>query len=82
MGSTRPQLIAQFMSETLALTITATLLSIALIPFLLKAFSGYIPEAITFNRIFQPNIIAFIIALMLRGEPAGRALPFPGPVRF
>ncbi len=65
MGSTRPQLIAQFMSETLALTITATLLSIALIPFLLKAFSGYIPEAISFNRVFQSNIIAFIIALVL-----------------
>lgn len=65
MGSTRGQLIGQFMSETLALTIAATLLSIALIPFLLKAFSGYIPEAVTFYRVFQPNIIAFIITLVL-----------------
>lgn len=64
MGSTKRQLIAQFLNETLALTVIATLLSIALMPLLLKAFADYIPEEVTFSRILQPDILAFIIALM------------------
>ncbi|NII28028.1 FtsX-like permease family protein [Pseudoflavitalea sp. X16] len=65
MGSTRRQLVAQFLNETLALTIIATLLSIALMPLLLKAFADYIPEGVTFSRIIEPNIITFIIALVV-----------------
>lgn len=65
MGSTKRQLIAQFMNETGALTIIATLLSIALLPLLLKAFADYIPEGVTFSRIMEPGIIVFIIALMV-----------------
>jgi putative ABC transport system permease protein len=64
MGSTKRQLIAQFLNETLALTIIATLLSIALMPLLLKAFADYIPEGVTFSRIMEPSIIVFIIALV------------------
>ena len=65
MGSNKRQLIAQFMNETLALTIIATLLSIALMPLLLKAFADYIPEGVSFNRIMEPGIIGFIIALVV-----------------
>lgn len=64
MGSTKRQLIAQFLNETLALTLIATLLSIALMPLLLKAFADYIPEGVTFSRIIEPNILAFMIALV------------------
>lgn len=65
MGSTKRQLVAQFLNETLALTMIATLLSIALMPLLLKAFADYIPEGVTFSRIIEPNIITFIIALVV-----------------
>lgn len=65
MGGTKSQLMAQFLHETLALTIIATLLSIAFVPSLLKAFSDYIPEGITFSHLFEPGIIAFIIALVI-----------------
>lgn len=65
MGGSRGQLIAQFLNETLSLTVVATLLSIALIPWLLQLFSGYIPEGVTFDRLLQPGIIAFIIALVI-----------------
>jgi putative ABC transport system permease protein len=65
MGSSKGRLIAQFLYETLALTIVATLLSIALIPWLLQLFAGYIPEGVTIDRLLQPGIIAFIIGLVI-----------------
>lgn len=72
MGSTRRQLIAQFLQETLALTLLATLLSIALVPLLLKAFADYIPEEVTFQNLLQPSTLAIIIGLvMLVGLLAG-----------
>jgi predicted permease len=65
MGGTRWQLMSQFLSETFALTIIATLLSIILVPFLLKIFSGYLPEGVAFNQLLQPGILAFIGALVV-----------------
>ncbi|MEP7317106.1 MAG: FtsX-like permease family protein [Panacibacter sp.] len=65
MGSSRRQLIFQFLSETFLLTFTATLLSVLLTPLILKAFSGFIPEGLHFNLIQQPGMILFLTALML-----------------
>lgn len=65
MGSSRKQLIVQFLYETFLLTFIATLLSIILTPLILKAFSGFIPEKLHFNLIEQPGLIGFLFVLML-----------------
>ncbi len=49
MGSSKRQLIVQFLSETFLLTLIATVLSVFLTPVILKAFSGFIPAGLTFQ---------------------------------
>jgi predicted permease len=65
MGSTKRQLILQFLSETFLLTLIATLFSVLLTPLVLKAFAGFIPEGLHFSLISQPGVILFLLALML-----------------
>jgi len=64
MGSSKKQLVFQFLSETFLLTFTATLFSIALTPLILKAFSGFIPEGLSFSLIKQPGIVVFLLLLI------------------
>ncbi|MFT3823411.1 MAG: ABC transporter permease [Chitinophagaceae bacterium] len=49
MGSSKRQLIFQFLSETFLLTLMATGLSLILTPWILHIFSDYIPEGLTFS---------------------------------
>lgn len=63
MGSTKQQLIFQFLSETFLLTLCAAILSIAITPLLLKVFSDFVPEGLVFS--ISPNIILFLILLVL-----------------
>jgi len=63
MGSTKQQLIFQFLSETFLLTFCATILSIVITPLLLKAFSGFIPKDLHFS--LQPDMIAFLAVLVI-----------------
>lgn len=65
MGSSRRQLVIQFLSETLILTFTATLVSIALTPLILKAFAGFIPTGLHFDVLGKPGVIIFLVGLML-----------------
>lgn len=65
MGSTRKQLIVQFLSETFLLTFAATLISIVLTPLILKAFAGFIPEDLHFSLAEQPGVIFFLLSLIL-----------------
>ena len=65
MGSTKTHLVIQFLSETFLLALTATLLSLVLIPWILKIFSDFIPPGLSFNLINQPYVIGFIIILIL-----------------
>jgi len=64
MGSHRRQLIFQFLTETFVLTLMATILSLILLPFLLKIFADFIPEDFHFNLLRQPGIIGFLIVLI------------------
>ena len=64
MGSSRKQLIFQFLSETFLLTTVATVLSVTLMPLVLTAFSAFIPEGLHFNLINQPVILFFLLALI------------------
>lgn len=60
LGGSRKQLIFQFLSETFILTLLATLVSIIMVPLLLKAFSGFIPEGVRFD-IQRPCVILFLV---------------------
>jgi putative ABC transport system permease protein len=64
MGSSKYQLILQFLSETFIITLFASVLSISLIPVLLKLFSDFIPEGLRFS-VNEPFLILFLLILVL-----------------
>ena len=65
MGSSRKQLIFQFLNETFVLTSAATVLSVLMTPLILKVFSGFIPADLQFSITTLPEIIPFLLALLL-----------------
>ena len=65
MGSTRFQLIGQFLSETFLITLIAVIISIALTPLILKLFSDFISKDIKLNILGQPGLIIFILLLTI-----------------
>ncbi len=65
MGGHRRQLVLQFLTETFVLTLLATVLSLLLMPFLLKVFGDFIPEDFHFNLLHQPGVIGFLSVLIL-----------------
>ncbi len=64
-GGSKKQLVFQFLTEAFLLTCIATILSIILTPFILKAFSGFVPEAVKFNILQQPGILTFLSMLII-----------------
>jgi putative ABC transport system permease protein len=65
MGSSKKQLIAQFLGETFLITLAATLLSVSLTPFLLKLFSDFTPPGLQFDLAHQSYIYLFLFLLTL-----------------
>jgi putative ABC transport system permease protein len=65
LGSSKKQLIIQFLSETFLLTLTAAVLSALLTPFILKVFSDFIPPELHFDFFHQPNLIFFLFLLVI-----------------
>ena len=65
LGSSKKQLIIQFLSETFLLTFIATVISVFLTPLILKAFSGFIPEGLHFSLMAHPGIILFLFILVI-----------------
>ena len=65
MGSSRRQLIVQFLSETFFITLIAVTISTALAPLMLKLFAGFIPEAVKSDLIYRPDVILFLAVLTL-----------------
>ena len=63
LGSSRKQLIAQFLTETFMLTLVATVLSLVLVPLLLKIFEDFIPKDLHFDPIHQPDLFLFLSIL-------------------
>ena len=47
------------------LTLVATILSIGLTPLLLKVFADFIPEGLHFNLIHQPDVLLFLLSLLV-----------------
>lgn len=65
MGSSRRQLIFQFLSETFFITIITVIISAAMAPVILKLFAGFVPEGVKADLINQPDIILFLAVLTI-----------------
>jgi len=65
LGSSRKQLVFQFLVETFFITLAATILSVVLTPMLLKVFSDFMPPELSFDLAHQPLIILFLVVLLL-----------------
>lgn len=63
MGSSRSQLISQFLSETFLITLLAMIISVALSPIILKLFADFISKDIKMDIMGHPGLILFIISL-------------------
>jgi putative ABC transport system permease protein len=63
MGSSKWQLISQFLCETFVITLAATILSLSMVPLLLKAFTDFIPQGLHFS-LWQPYVLAFVAILV------------------
>ena len=65
MGSSRKQLVFQFISETFLLTLTAVVISAAMAPVILQFFAGFIPTGVQTSLVLQPNVILFLVLLTI-----------------
>ncbi|MBS1525089.1 MAG: ABC transporter permease [Bacteroidetes bacterium] len=65
MGSSRGQIVSQYLSETFLVTVLAVIIAVALAPLILKIFSDFIPADIKFNPLGQPVVIAFLVLLTI-----------------
>ncbi|HJP62107.1 MAG TPA: FtsX-like permease family protein, partial [Mucilaginibacter sp.] len=63
MGSSRGQLIGQFLSETFLVTLFAVVISVVMAPFILKLFSDFISKDIKFDPLGHPILMVFILGL-------------------
>jgi putative ABC transport system permease protein len=65
LGSTRKQLIGQFMGETFLLVMVSALLSLVLSKWLINVFSDFVPEGLSFELFKSPIVIISIVVLLL-----------------
>lgn len=64
MGSSKRQLILQFLLETFLLTLLATVLSLCLTPVILKLFSNFLPEGLQYSFTQEPVILLYLLSLL------------------
>jgi putative ABC transport system permease protein len=65
LGGSRAQLIRQIITETFLVTLIATGLSVLITPILLKIFSDFIPEGLSFSFSSEPFLWIFLAALLI-----------------
>jgi len=65
LGSSRKQLIFQFMGETFLLVMFSAAVSLILSKYLIDAFSGFVPEALDISLFKTPVIILSLVLLLL-----------------
>jgi len=63
MGSSRRQLVVQFLSETFLITLLAVVISVCLAPFILKLFADFVSSGVKADFISQPGIFLFLLGL-------------------
>ncbi|MDG5492737.1 ABC transporter permease [Psychroserpens sp. SPM9] len=65
LGSSRKQLIGQFMGETFLLVLISAILSVVLTKWLIHVFSDFVPEGLNFELFKSPVIVVSVIVLLL-----------------
>ncbi len=65
LGSSKKQIIHQFLTETFLTAGCAAILAIILTPFLLYVFKGFIPAGLDKKELAQPVIIIFLVAIII-----------------
>ncbi|MFK7831731.1 MAG: ABC transporter permease [Winogradskyella sp.] len=65
LGSSRKQLIVQFLGETFLLVLCSAILSLLLSKWLISVFSDFVPEELSFQLFGNPLIVIGIIILLL-----------------
>ncbi|WP_445956907.1 ABC transporter permease, partial [Yeosuana sp.] len=65
LGSSKKQLVFQFLGETFILTLCATIISIFLTSWLLQIFSEFIPKSIQFDLLRNPLLLVSIVLILL-----------------
>jgi putative ABC transport system permease protein len=74
-GSTRTQLIKQFLSEAFLYSFISSIVAVALVALLLKGFSMIIDEPISFQTAFSPLIWSSLLALTIVVSLLAGAIP-------
>jgi len=64
LGSSKGQLISRFLNETFLLTFISAILSLLIVPFLLKGFSDFLPAGLKGIGIWQPHVLLFLLLLI------------------
>lgn len=64
LGSSKKQLVFQFLGETFLLTLAATILSLFLSYWLLQAFADFMPQGVNFDLFGSPILLLCIILLL------------------
>ena len=64
-GSSKNQIIFQFLSETFLFTLLAAVLSLVLTPWLLHIFSDFIPRGVTIHMLQQWDTVFFLVLLVV-----------------
>ena len=65
LGSSRKQLISQFMGETFLLVLISALLSVLLSKWLINVFSDFVPDGLNFELFKSPLIVVCVILLLI-----------------
>lgn len=65
LGSSRTQLIFQFLGETFLLTVCAAILSVVLSYWLLQLFADFTPRGLDFQLFYEPVVSSSIVVLLL-----------------
>jgi putative ABC transport system permease protein len=63
MGSTKMQLIIQFLSETFVITVFAVLIAVFIAPVLLVLFADFVPVGVKIDYLHQTDLLLFLIVL-------------------
>ncbi|MEO6328454.1 MAG: ABC transporter permease [Ginsengibacter sp.] len=65
MGSSKKQLVFQFLGETFFITCIATVISICLTPLLFNIFKDFIPPGLNFSFLQQSSALLFLVAITI-----------------
>ncbi len=65
LGSSKAGLIGRFLSETILLTIVATIFSLLITPLLMKGFSDFVPKGLDAGHLAQPHVLLFLAVTVI-----------------